>query len=78
MSDVSKLNVDSFKALIIPSFSDHYDKKIVDLIYNMPVVRSAIKEFNVKNKYIVPIGPTAINLVAKCLGSQLRPFPLQS
>jgi enhancing lycopene biosynthesis protein 2 len=77
--DITKLKVESFKALIIPSFiQGGYDKRVVEDLYNIPALRSAIKEFNVQQKYIVPIGPSAINLVAKCLGVPLRASPAPS
>ena len=65
--DLSKVKVDAFQALIIPSFVDPYNKQIVADLYNSPLVRSLIKEFNLTSRYVVPVGTSAINLVGKCL-----------
>ena len=42
----------------------------------MPEVRSVIKEFNIRGKYIFAVGPSAINLVGRVLDlKSLRPLP---
>jgi hypothetical protein len=63
------MKIDSLKALIIPSFSEIYDKRLVEAVYNVPEIRDVIKEFNLKKKFLMPIGPSAINLVAKSIGT---------
>jgi hypothetical protein len=60
--------VEAFQALIIPSFVDPYDRNIVEDLYNYPLLRSLIKEFNLNKKFLVPVGTSAINLTGKCLG----------
>lgn len=45
------------------------------MAYNTPLIRSVIKEFHMKQKHFLLIGPSSINLVAKSLGIQLNPFP---
>ncbi|TNV87215.1 hypothetical protein FGO68_gene13435 [Halteria grandinella] len=72
ISELSKLKVGSFEALIIPSFVDPYSKHVVADLYNIPLLRSLIKEFNLTSRYLVPVGASAINLVGKCLELQLR------
>ena len=70
------MKVDSHKALIIPSFSEDYDKDLVKDVQNVPEIRSVIKEFNIRGKYIFAVGPTAINLVGRVLDvKNLRPLP---
>jgi enhancing lycopene biosynthesis protein 2 len=65
--DLSKAKSEHLQALIIPPFSHLYSKSLVEDLHNIAVVRSIIKEFHLRKKYIVPIGPTAINLVGKSL-----------
>ena len=76
LKDVKELKTTTYQALIIPSFLHQYDKRFVEEVYNLAVIRSIIKEFNIQKKIIVPIGPSAINLVGKSLGLQLRTSPL--
>jgi hypothetical protein len=64
---LAKLDPESFKALIIPSFCYGYNKVIMNRAYDLPIIRSAIKEFHMQEKIIVALGPTSVNLVAKCL-----------
>ena len=63
MQELSTIKVDTYKALIIPSFIYLYNKKDLKKIYDVPEVRSTIKEFHLKKKLIVPVGLSAINLV---------------
>lgn len=44
----------------------------------MPVLRTAIKEFHLRKKYIVALGPTSIMLLVKVLDmfdNVLQPYP---
>jgi hypothetical protein len=61
------MKVETFKALIIPSFSDDYNKALVQDVQNVPEIRSVIKDFNIRGKYIFAVGPSAINLVGRVL-----------
>lgn len=70
LKDLSRIKVDSYKALIIPSFTPHYHKHLVGSVYNVPVIRSTIKEFHLKQKYIMALGPSSINLLVKTLDLQ--------
>ncbi len=71
LRDLSTIKVDSYKALILPSFVHAYDRELVlNTVYNVASIRSTIMEFNAKSKFIVAIGPSSINLVAKILGIQ--------
>ncbi len=75
LMDISRLRVDSYQALIIPSFISPYNNQALKDVHNIAAVRSAISEFNIKKKLLVPIGPSAINLVGKSLGVNLRSNP---
>lgn len=72
--EVKNMNVESFKALIIPSFLDKFDEELVEAVANVPEIRDCIKECNVKKKIILPIGSSAISLVGKSLTLPLNPF----
>ena len=74
--DISKIKVDLHKALLIPSFSLHYSKQLVDNLSAHSILRSTIKEFNVKKKMIVALGPSSINLVIKCIDLENGSIPL--
>ena len=74
--DISKVKVDSHKALLVPSFSLHYSKQLVDTLSSYSILRSTIKEFHVKKKPIVAFGPSSINLVIKCLDLENGSIPL--
>ena len=75
LKELKTLRVDPLKALIIPSFSDDYDKVLVRRVQNIPEIRSVIKDFHINKKYIMAIGPTAINLVGRVLDiKNLRPI----
>eukprot|EP00347_Sterkiella_histriomuscorum_P023896 403333011 len=76
--DLQKINVDSYKALIIPSFCFGYNRAIMNQAYHLALLRSTIKEFHVKQKFIIALGPTSINLVSKVLGikeGKVQPYP---
>ena len=76
LAQIKSLRVDPLKALIIPSFSEDYDKALVQDVQNVPELRSVIKEFHISKKYILAVGPTAINLVGRVLELKtLRPLP---
>ena len=72
--EVKKMKVDSLRALIIPSFTEQYDESLIDAMANVPEIRDAIKECNMKKKFLMPIGPSAISLVGKSLSLKLQPF----
>ena len=72
--EVKKMKVDSLKALIIPSFLDTFDEELVQAVVNVPEIRDCIKECNMKDKFIFPVGASAISLVAKSLNLPLKPF----
>lgn len=76
MIELKGLRSEPLKALIIPSFSDDYDKDLVRDVENVPEIRSVIKEFFIRDKMIFAVGPNAINLVARVLElKNLRPLP---
>lgn len=56
------------RALVIPSFMHEYDKDLLRKVHEISVLRSLIKEANLKGKYILAVGPSSINLIAKTLG----------
>lgn len=68
------MKVDSLKALIIPSFVEKYDEELVQAVANVPEIRDCIKECNAKKKFLLPVGASAISLVAKSLSIPLNPF----
>ena len=72
--DLTKLNVDSYRALIIPSFTHDYNKYLVEKLYNISLLRSKIKEFHVKKKILMAIGPSSINLLNKTLDLGTKPL----
>jgi len=75
INEVKKMKVDSLKALIIPSFVQNYDEQLVQAIANVPEIRDCIKECNMKKKFIMPIGASAISLVGKSLNLTLNHDP---
>ena len=75
INEVKKMKVDSLKALIIPSFVQNYDEQLVKAIANVPEIRDCIKECNMKKKFIMPIGASAISLVGKSLNLTLNHDP---
>jgi hypothetical protein len=75
LKEISKLNIDSVRALVIPSYMHEYDRKLMLKIYENPLIRSFVKEASVKDKYLMAVGPSSINLVGKCLNINLSPYP---
>ena len=67
--DISRLRESAFQALIVPPFAlkDDADDAAVEEVHNVPAVRSVIQEFNIKGKIIMPVGQSAIKLVARSL-----------
>ncbi|CDW83217.1 UNKNOWN [Stylonychia lemnae] len=63
----SLTKIDSFRALIIPSFTHEYNKYLLEQVYNVPLIRSIIKEFHMQQRYILAVGPTSIQLINKTL-----------
>ena len=61
--------------MIIPPFSltdeEQRLQSSVDEVHNVPAIRSAIQEFNIKRKIIMPLGESAIRLVGKSLGVEV-------
>jgi hypothetical protein len=41
---------------------------------NIPEIRDCIKECNIKQKFLLPVGASAISLVGKSLNLPLNPF----
>jgi len=58
--------------LIIPPFSlteeEQHIQSAVDDVHSVPAIRSAIQEFHIKRKILMPLGESAIRLVGKSLG----------